>query len=126
MSFNAELAHTALRMIEQNPEAWDQSEWRCETSYCFAGFVAIAAGATWRHPYDGTVIDNDNWRVVTPDGRRMLVEDFAAEALGICHLWHNYHTDSCPGLPAMKLFYCPTDFEELKHRVKRFEEHDKK
>jgi len=48
---NIELARRAIKNIEANPDTWEQDSWHCGTAYCFAGHVALLAGATWA---DGT------------------------------------------------------------------------
>ncbi len=32
-----------LKTIEENPQHWEQREWHCETSHCFAGFAQCFA-----------------------------------------------------------------------------------
>jgi hypothetical protein len=41
---NIELLDLTLWHIENNPETWNQGEWRCGTSYCFAGHAALLSG----------------------------------------------------------------------------------
>ena len=110
MAFNLELVERALKQIEAFPEEWDQNDWRtqnrCGTAYCFAGHVAMLAGASWA----SAVLDD----VVTPDGRIMLVSDYAAEMLGIKG-WDRELRDV--DFFYQQLFYCPTDLPELKRRV---------
>lgn len=41
---NIELLDKVLDHIEKNPESWNQSAWRCGTTYCFAGHAALLSG----------------------------------------------------------------------------------
>lgn len=41
---NIEMLDKVLGHIKANPGSWKQSEWRCGTSYCFAGPAAILSG----------------------------------------------------------------------------------
>ena len=110
MAFNLELAERALKNIETFPETWDQTDWRCGTTYCFAGHVAMLAGATW-------VNDSRPDDVTTPDGREMLVDEYALEALGIQKYDEHPWPKTAHSRAYMSLFFCPTDFVELKRRV---------
>lgn len=44
MAANTELLERVLRYIELHPEEWDQDNWRCGTSFCFAGHTALLSG----------------------------------------------------------------------------------
>jgi hypothetical protein len=82
--FNADLARLAIKEIEANPQEWSQEVWRCETGYCFAGFVALAAGAQWVNPtLNEDEDDDDDNNVITPDGRILSSSDYAREVLGV-------------------------------------------
>ena len=73
--FNEQLARNALKRIKENPAEWRQDDWRCESGMCFAGYVAMEAGARWC----------DDWSpaVRTPNGAYTHVQVFAQEVLGI-------------------------------------------
>ncbi len=102
---NIELMRLALKEIEREPETWDQSDWHCGTSCCFAGKVAMISGATWLHPL------GDDSRVLTPDGRIMTVSDYAIEAM---------ETNDTTVFP---LFYsCGKDFDRLTRIVDGIEQ----
>src|SRR5690348_5458725 len=47
---NIELLEKVLKHIEDNPETWDQGNWRCGTSYCFAGHAVLLSGWTPKSP----------------------------------------------------------------------------
>lgn len=44
MPVNVPLLDATLNHIIQNPKDWNQNEWRCGTSYCFAGWAAVISG----------------------------------------------------------------------------------
>jgi hypothetical protein len=44
------LARATLAQIEAHPEQWKQSDWRCDTGMCFAGWAATIAGRQWVDP----------------------------------------------------------------------------
>lgn len=49
MTVNVELLEQVMLKIENDPEKHNQSNWRCGTSFCFAGHACIEAGATlWK------------------------------------------------------------------------------
>ncbi len=68
-----ELARLALKGIETDPEHWYQAAYRCGTTCCYAGFVALAAGATWANEHSPLVR--------TPEGTVERVEQYAQRAL---------------------------------------------
>lgn len=39
MKPNVELLRETLQTIKENPEHWDQKQWHCGTTHCFAGLV---------------------------------------------------------------------------------------
>jgi hypothetical protein len=41
MKLNKELLKSTLKLIKENPEHWNQEEWHCGTSHCFAGLVEL-------------------------------------------------------------------------------------
>ena len=41
---NVKLAAQVINHILDNPETWDQGDWHCETTHCFAGYVQIMGG----------------------------------------------------------------------------------
>lgn len=55
-----EAALAALARIDADPEAWDQTRWRCGTGGCFAHHVVVAAGGGWLHP------DKESETVILP------------------------------------------------------------
>lgn len=40
---NYKLMRYIIQLIKLNPDHWDQKQWRCNTSFCFAGFVDFLA-----------------------------------------------------------------------------------
>lgn len=49
MKPNVELAYQVLDIIKNNPEHWNQRDWHCDTSHCFAGFVdCIVRNINWK------------------------------------------------------------------------------
>lgn len=38
---NKELLVDTLATIKANPQYWDQTQWHCGTTHCFAGFVEL-------------------------------------------------------------------------------------
>lgn len=38
---NIELLQLTLKTIKENPQHWNQENWHCGTSHCFAGFVEL-------------------------------------------------------------------------------------
>jgi len=90
MTFNAELARQALADIDADPERWNQMSYRgrCGTTQCFAGFVAMRAGAQWRDvdrqslAYDmvvGPLVDDwvhvSNYAVLALFGRNLSSDE---------------------------------------------------
>lgn len=55
MAPNATLLREVLAQIETHPETWRQSDWRCGTGMCFAGWTAELAGGKW-------IADANSWR----------------------------------------------------------------
>ena len=43
MAVNIELLQKTLDTIKANPEHWNQEQWHCGTSHCFAGFAELIA-----------------------------------------------------------------------------------
>ncbi len=41
---NLENIKLVLDKIENNPECWDQTQWHCGTSHCFAGWAQVLSG----------------------------------------------------------------------------------
>jgi hypothetical protein len=88
---NAELAYRVLDHIDAHPEQHDQSDFvrrpagtssltaesmPCGTTACFAGWTVLLSGYTLDFGYQ-------HWPTVEDDGRRVDVDDLAAELLGI-------------------------------------------
>lgn len=48
MTFNVQLAHKVLAVIESQPDTWEQGNWAnprdCGTAYCFGGWSAVLGG----------------------------------------------------------------------------------
>ncbi len=97
---NIELARKAIEAIERNPEALDQDFWHCGTTMCFAGFVAMCAGAEWAPGYD---------TLLRVNGELIHVGDFAQDALGI-------DRDT-----ATMLFYYCDNIDDLKDVIETLE-----
>jgi hypothetical protein len=47
MTINVALLKQTLAHIEAHPEEWDQTEFRCGSGMCFAGWAAQLAGGRW-------------------------------------------------------------------------------
>jgi hypothetical protein len=105
--FNTELARRALKEIEARPKEWNQDAWRCRTGMCFAGFVAHAAGARWASR------DWDELDVITSQGSREYVSEFAAQQLGF---------DGSESAGARQLFSAYNDLDDLKELVDEYAE----
>lgn len=43
MAVNVELLQKTLDTIKANPQHWNQINWHCGTSHCFAGFTELIA-----------------------------------------------------------------------------------
>ena len=48
---NIENCKLVLQKIKENPDQWNQGDWHCGTSHCFAGWAQILAG---KEANDGT------------------------------------------------------------------------
>lgn len=86
---NTELLLGTLDYLREHIEKVDLDTWICGTTACYAGHVALQAGATPVYCDDET----DTALVDTPDGRRLPVSSYAAEILEISddqagHLFH--------------------------------------
>jgi hypothetical protein len=65
-TFNIERHNQIIEQIEKHPETWDQSEWHCVTTHCYAGWAQIFSG---KEPDSGTVIhDAKEWLGLTRRG----------------------------------------------------------
>jgi hypothetical protein len=53
---NAALAYRVLDHIDAHPEEWDQTDWQCGTSACFAGWAIRFSGGVMDNDIDGTVV----------------------------------------------------------------------
>jgi hypothetical protein len=80
---NKELLQRTIDYIEAHPEEWDQAEWRCGTSMCFAGHAAILAGCEWRDETGPFVLlpDMEDKKYIYGDTAR--VDDAARFMLGL-------------------------------------------
>lgn len=97
---NVELLQETLAYIKAHPKEWDQTEWFCGTSACFAGWAAVLAGhkRMGRHTFS----------VMNPEtGRRGYVWNVATRELGL--------TDT----QASELFAGGNDFYALEQVVGR-------
>lgn len=113
MSYNVVLMREVLTHIEEHPQGWTQSNWRCETGMCFAGWTAVIAGAEWANdnPNDGL------YRyVIAPGGTSMPepVWKFAYDALG----FENYDADDA----TIGLFEGGNSLPTLRRYVEAYEE----
>src|SRR4051812_40565249 len=80
---NKELLQRTIDYIEAHPEEWDQTEWRCGTSMCFAGHAAILAGCEWRDETGSFVLLPDMEDRQYHDGNQAHVDDAARFMLGL-------------------------------------------
>ena len=98
---NAEVLNLAMKALEMNRKEWRQDTWRCGTSCCYAGFIALSQGAVWRNENE---CDDC---IITPDGAVMHVADYATEVAEL------------DDMERYKLFEADNSFRQLKARVKR-------
>lgn len=77
MTFDTNLLKRAIEQIELHPEQHVQTDWRCATGQCLAGWVGIVDGAPWQDEKDHY---NDN--VIDKNGEVVHVADYAEAALG--------------------------------------------
>lgn len=68
---NIELLDITMGFIEANPDKWDQSSWRCGTSFCFAGHAALLDGAMLDSPESETLY----WKTTGYASREAYEED---------------------------------------------------
>ena len=72
---NVDLMQKTMDYIEAHPEEWDQDEWRCETTMCFAGWaVALSGNYFFNDSIDATRKKN---------GRNIGIDSAAREELGL-------------------------------------------
>jgi hypothetical protein len=111
MSVNKDLLRETLAYIEVHPEEWDQRQWICGTSACFAGRACLLSGA---QPCDwgGKVVqpndEEETGLVVAQDSdstRAIGVGEMARRLLGL--------TDD----QADRLFHLDNDLEDLRYLV---------
>lgn len=86
---NEKLLRDTLRYIEENPEEWDQSQWRHETScgtmMCFAGHACDLNGAQWEGNSD-YIIENRRFPWIGRfSGSTNGARSAATKALGLTH-----------------------------------------
>ncbi len=78
---NTEALVDTFEYILTHPKEWDQSSWRCGTTYCFAGNAAVNIF--------GVVLDRNNDIVLTPESAELLnnteVNDFMRAFYGLAH-----------------------------------------
>lgn len=86
MTINKELLVKTLAFIKANPETWDQGDWVCGTTMCFAGHACVLNG-------DKLITDpDDDWQgcvqgVTDPhDGDPMHASERARLILGLDHV----------------------------------------
>ena len=91
---NKELLQLTLDTIKQNPQHWDQTQWHCGTTHCFAGIAELLHK---QQPIDNCISEED---IDSSD-----VYNYAVEALGLTI----YQADS--------LFSPVNTLEDLEHRV---------
>ncbi len=73
MGVDKELLESTLKLIEENPNHWNQGDWHCGTSHCFAGFVELQIK---KLPLDTTESLSD----------ACITREMAREALGLSDL----------------------------------------
>jgi len=96
---NTELLLATLGYLREHPEMVDLDSWICGTTACYAGHVALQAGATPVYCDD----EADTALVDSPDGRRLPVSSYAAEILDISddqadNLFHAGSMDELEGI----------------------------
>jgi hypothetical protein len=69
VSINKDLLQRTLQHIEENPEEWDQTDYRCASGMCFAGWAVTLHGDTWASEIDAA---RDAWEVAVPEEERSL------------------------------------------------------
>lgn len=82
---NVALLTATLEYIKAHPEEWDQKTWRCGTTACFAGHAVKQAGARWVNQHE----------VITSDGRKEFIDEYASEILGLNRTESYYLFDAC-------------------------------
>ncbi len=102
-----QMMRETLDDIRRNYSTWNQSDWRCGSTACFAGHVAFRAGAVWLYADEADAPDDhiSKYLVRTPDGQAMHVADYAGEVLRI-------NTDD-----ADRLFFSDNTFKDLSRIV---------
>jgi len=85
MAVNVELLEKTLETIKANPEHWNQKNWHCGSSHCFAGFAELLSfGLPINSEVDTLKEDK---RLYEPVNRRVGFNWFtkgnATEALGL-------------------------------------------
>lgn len=67
-------------------------EWACKTEGCFAGHAALLSGATFSFDrnFPGDLRHADESEVITPEGEKRAVDDYATEVLGLTHSQSSY------------------------------------
>jgi hypothetical protein len=104
---NVALLKKTLARIEAEPEHWNQSWWRCGTSYCFGGWAAVLAGAKFRRPDENMSIElipKYAWEKNRP---YVVMHDRAQYILGLT----NYE--------ASELFFSGNSLADLKRIVRK-------
>lgn len=76
---NREKILGTLEYLKQHPERVDLDSWICGTTACYAGHVALQAGATPVYCDD----EPDTALIDTPDGLRIPVSTYAAHILDL-------------------------------------------
>jgi len=82
--------------LPDDERAWNQTDWRCDTGRCWAGWAAVLAGGEFVYDvYENRYVDIDHetgtggnrvahaTAVVVADGETWHVADFAQHALGL-------------------------------------------
>lgn len=77
---NKTLLWQTYEAIENDPDSWVQSGWRCRTGMCFAGHAAHQAGAHWHDEHPG---GPDEDLVCLPNGGSKYVANYAQQVLGL-------------------------------------------
>src|SRR5687768_9224148 len=104
---NALVMREALTIIEQDPNAWQQTAWR----RCFAAKVAEATGVTWWQysKKDSRALGSDWWVQHPVTGEKMGIREYAMSTLEI--------TDD----EAEAMFHGDVSLEELQKIVGLYE-----
>jgi len=57
---NVSLLRQTLAYIEAHPEEWNQTNWRCGSTACFAGHAAMLDGGQWEDEFSDDLLARDD------------------------------------------------------------------